>query len=51
MQLEKHNSTKTYGILLKEKDFESLESVFVISEKKIVFCFGRGPWGPHFFTS
>ena len=44
-----HNSTKTYGILLKYKGFESLESVFIISEKKIIFCFGL--WGSHFFTS
>ena len=36
---------------VKIKGFESLGSGFVISEKKIVFCFGRGPWGPQFCTS
>ena len=31
-----------------KKSFESLESGFSISEKKIVFCLGRGSWGTPF---
>ena len=31
--------------------FLKVYDVFVISSKKIVFCFGCGPWGPHFCIS
>ena len=50
--IEKHNSAKSYGILLKYKGFESLGSGFIISEKKFFLFWGWPmPWGPQFCTS
>ena len=43
-----HNSAKTYDNLVKWKDSESWWFAFVISAKKYVFHFGRGPCWPLF---
>ena len=48
IEKKNHNSAKTYDILLNEKDFESLGSCFVISEKKMFFTLSIAHGDPIF---
>ena len=45
-KIKKHNSAKTYDILIKYKVLGTLWSAFVISAKKKKNCFGCGPYWP-----